>query len=141
MTNCLFCKIINGDIPSVKIFENNDIIAFLDISQVTKGHTLVIPKHHYENVFQLDGDTIASIFRPIPKIAEAIKSAFNANGINIINNNGEVAGQTIFHYHVHIVPRYNEDDGFRAIYTNHMDKYSREDLVEFAKRITDNIKD
>lgn len=140
MENCLFCKIVKGDIPSVKIFEDDNIVVFLDISQVTKGHTLVIPKKHFSNVYELDEETISSIYRPIPKLAKAIKNAFHAKGINIVNNNDEQAGQTVFHYHIHIIPRYDENDGFRAIFTNNMDKYSKEDLEVIANIIKDNLK-
>ncbi len=139
MKNCLFCKISNGDIPCVKLYEDDDILVFLDISQTTKGHTLVIPKEHFENIFDLTPETITNIYKHIPKVARAIMKAFNAKGMNIINNNGETAGQTVFHYHVHLIPRYNEDDGLRVIYTNHMDKYSKEDLEFIANEIKNNI--
>lgn len=139
MNNCLFCKISSGDIPCVKLYEDNDILVFLDISQTTKGHTLVIPKKHFENLMELDEETITKIYKQIPRIARAIMNAFNAKGMNIINNNGEIAGQTVFHYHVHLIPRYNEDDGLRVIYTNHMDKYSKEDLELIANTIQKNI--
>ncbi|HEY8365282.1 MAG TPA: HIT family protein [Haloplasmataceae bacterium] len=132
MSNCIFCKIINNEIPNVKIYEDDKVVAFLDISQVTKGHTLVIPKKHVENIYEVDEITISDLYKRVPKIAKAITKAFNAQGCNIVNNNGEIAGQTVFHYHVHIIPRYNDDDGFRAIYTNHMDQFSKEDLEKIA---------
>lgn len=140
MDNCLFCKIGNGEIPSVKIYEDDKIIAFLDISQTTKGHTLIIPKKHFENVYELDEETIMYIYKHVPQIAKAITNAFYAKGINVVNNNGEASGQTVFHYHVHLIPRYDENDGFRTIYTSHMDKYSKEDLEVIASRIRDEIK-
>ncbi len=139
MNNCLFCKIIDRSIPSVTIYEDDTVLAFLDISQTTKGHTLVVPKKHYENIYDIDEDTIADLYRKVPRIAKAITEAFHANGVNIANNNGEASGQTIFHYHVHIIPRYNEDDGFRTIYTNNMDKYSKEDLENIAVRIREKL--
>lgn len=139
MDNCIFCKIASGDIPSVRVFENDDIVVFLDISQVTKGHTLIIPKKHANDVFELSETDITSIYRYVPKIAKAITETFHAKGINIINNNGEAAGQTVFHYHIHLIPRYGEEDGFRAIFTNHMDKYSKEDLEIISDRIKKNL--
>lgn len=139
MNNCIFCKIINKDIPSVVVFEDDVLMAFLDISQSTKGHTLLIPKAHFENVFDIDENTIAHIHKQLPKIAKAIIKAFNAQGVNIVNNSGKVAGQTVFHYHVHIVPRYKENDGFDIIYTNNMNKYSKEDLEEIASQIREQL--
>ncbi|QVK17945.1 HIT family protein [Mycoplasmatota bacterium] len=139
MNNCLFCKIVNKEIPGVTIYEDEKIIAFLDISQITKGHTLIIPKKHYENVFEIDEETISHLYKQVPKIAKAIMNAFQAKGLNVVNNNGEAAGQTVFHYHVHLIPRYNDNDGFRAIYTCHMDKYSKEDLENIALRIQEQI--
>ncbi len=135
MNNCIFCKIVNKDIPSVTVYEDDIIIAFLDISQATKGHTLIIPKNHYENVFDIDKAVISHIHKHVPKIARAITKAFCANGINIVNNNGASAGQTVFHYHVHLIPRYDNGDGFNLIYTNNMDKYSKEDLSYIAEDI------
>ena len=105
MSDCIFCKIINGDIPSTKVFENEHVLAFLDISQVTKGHTLVIPKVHKENIYELSPETAKLVFEVIPEIARAIKTEFSPIGMNILNNNGEAAGQSVFHYHVHLIPR------------------------------------
>ncbi len=139
MHNCLFCKIGNGDIPSVKIYEDDKMVAFLDISQTTKGHTLIIPKKHFENIYDLDEETIIYLYKHVPQIAKAITHAFHAKGINIVNNNGKDAGQTVFHYHIHLIPRYNEEDGFRAIYTSQMDKYSKEDLEIIAQRIREEL--
>ena len=82
MSDCIFCKIINGDIPSTKVFENEHVLAFLDISQVTKGHTLVIPKVHKENVYELTPDMAKNIFEVVPEIARALKKAFNPIGLN-----------------------------------------------------------
>lgn len=133
MDNCIFCKIINGDIPSTKIYEDDNVVAFLDISQVTKGHTLLVPKYHVSNVYDLSEEQISTINRHIPRLARTIKETFGAKGINILNNNGEEAGQTVFHYHVHIIPRYgNEHEGFKLMMANNMDKYSKEDLEKIA---------
>lgn len=136
MSNCIFCKIVNGEIPAVKVFENEHVLAFLDISQTTEGHTLVIPKQHVENLFMLDQETAQQVFSVIPSIANAIVRAFDAKGLNLVNNNHEVAGQTVFHYHVHLVPRYEgHDDGFRILYSNNMEKYSQQRLQELALQI------
>ncbi|MDG5786410.1 HIT family protein [Evansella sp. AB-P1] len=134
--DCIFCKIVNGDIPSSKVYENDKVLAFLDLSQVTKGHTLVIPKNHEENVYELSEDSAKAVFTAVPKIAKALKSAFNPVGLNMLNNNGENAGQSVFHYHVHLIPRYGKGDGFGAVWHDHSNKYTSEDLSNIAKEIS-----
>lgn len=106
---CVFCKIIDGSIPSYKVYEDNDVLAFLDVSQVTIGHTLVIPKKHVENVFDLDMLTASILFSKIPLIASKLKSSLNIENLNILNNNGKLAYQSVFHYHIHLIPRYEND--------------------------------
>ncbi|MCJ7840416.1 HIT family protein [Lederbergia sp. NSJ-179] len=135
MSDCIFCKIINGELPSAKVFENDDVLAFLDLSQVTKGHTLVIPKLHNETIFDLDADTAKKLFAVVPAIARAIQSEFQPKGLNIINNNGSFAGQEVFHYHLHLIPRYNETDGIRTKYISHQADYDQEDLKQIASAI------
>jgi histidine triad (HIT) family protein len=135
MSDCIFCKIVNGEIPSAKVFENEHVLAFLDISQVTEGHTLVIPKVHKENVFELTPEIARNLFEVVPEIANAVKKAFNPAGMNLINNNGEEAGQTVFHYHMHIIPRYGKGDGFGAVWKNNASKYTPEDLKKIAENI------
>ncbi|HEQ0616974.1 TPA: HIT family protein [Streptococcus pyogenes] len=119
MENCIFCSIIQGDIPSSKVYEDEQVLAFLDISQTTKGHTLLIPKQHVRNLLEMTAETASHLFARIPKIARAIQSATGATAMNIINNNEALAGQTVFHAHVHLVPRYNEEDGISIQYTTH----------------------
>ncbi|MGV3489016.1 MAG: HIT family protein [Tuberibacillus sp.] len=133
--NCIFCKIINGEIPSAKVYEDEHVYAFLDISQVTKGHTLVIPKEHYPNIFELPAETASKLFSVVPKIANAVKEAYDPIGMNLLNNNGEAAMQSVFHYHMHIIPRYGKDDGFGMVWKTHDSEYSFDDL----KTITDDI--
>lgn len=140
MSDCIFCKIINGDIPSAKVFENEHVVAFLDISQVTKGHTLVIPKVHKENVYELTPEIAQNIFEVVPKIANALKSTYNPIGMNLVNNNGEKAGQSVFHFHLHLLPRYGEGDGFGAVWKTHQSEYTPDDYQKMAKEIKANIK-
>jgi histidine triad (HIT) family protein len=135
MTNCIFCKIINGDIPAAKVFENEHVLAFLDISQVTKGHTLVIPKIHKENLYELTPEIAGKLFEVVPSIAKAIKTEFKPVGLNSVNNNGELAGQSVFHFHLHLIPRYGKGDGFGAVWKSHQDQYSSEELKEIAQSI------
>lgn len=110
MDSCIFCKIVNGTIPSYKVYEDDQVLAFLDITQVTKGHTLIIPKEHIEDVFSLSDELASTIFRQVPKIANKLNATFQPIGLNIINNNKEPL-QSVFHYHIHLIPRY-ENDGF-----------------------------
>ena len=107
---CVFCKIIKGEIPSKKIYEDNDVLAILDISQATLGHTLVLPKKHYENLFSIENNDYLKVMEKVKMLAKAITSALNASGCNILNNCGELAGQSVMHFHVHIIPRYENDD-------------------------------
>ncbi|EUJ33597.1 hypothetical protein MFLO_00025 [Listeria floridensis FSL S10-1187] len=136
MEDCIFCKIIRGEIPSEKIYEDDEVLAFLDLGQVTKGHTLIIPKKHVRNVFDLPPETAAEIFRRVPKIAGALKEAFPLEGLNVINNNEEVASQTVFHYHVHLIPRYSKNkDDFGFKWKDNSNTYSAEDFKARAEAI------
>jgi histidine triad (HIT) family protein len=135
MSDCIFCKIIKGEIPAAKVFENEHVLAFLDISQVTKGHTLIIPKVHKENLFELTPDISRNIFEVVPSIANALKREFEPIGLNVVNNNGADAGQSVFHFHLHLIPRYGKGDGFGAIWKNNQSDYSPQLLKEMAASI------
>lgn len=137
---CIFCKIIQGEIPCAKVFENEHVLAFLDISQVTKGHTLVIPKVHKKDIHELTPDIASRLFEAVPQIANAIKEQYKPVGLNLLNNNGEAAGQTVFHYHMHILPRYGEGDGFGAVWKSHQSEYTSEDLQNIATTISEAIR-
>ena len=139
MSDCIFCSIIKGDIPCAKVYENEHVLAFLDISQVTKGHTLVIPKIHKENVYELTPDIARHVFEAVPKIAKAIKEEYNPIGLNTLNNNGEHAGQSVFHFHMHLIPRYGKEDGFGAVWKTHTSEYTKEDLQEISSSIAKHI--
>ena len=139
LSDCIFCKIINGEIPAAKVYESEHVLAFLDISQVTKGHTLVIPKTHLANVYELSEEAASTLFKEVPKVANAIKKAYNPIGLNVLNNNGEAAGQSVFHYHIHLLPRYGEGDGFGAVWKTHTSEYTPEDLSQIASYIRSNI--
>ncbi|WP_456271908.1 HIT family protein [Bacillus sp. AK031] len=139
MSDCIFCKIIDGEIPSSKVYEDEHVLAFLDISQVTKGHTLVIPKVHKENVYELTDEIASKVFSAVPKISNAIKAEYNPIGLNLLNNNGEDAGQSVFHFHLHIIPRYGKGDGFGAVWKTHTDQYTPEDLKEIANGISKHL--
>lgn len=109
MNNCIFCKIIAGEIPSATVYEDEDFKAIMDISPAAKGHVIILSKKHIANLFELDDDTASKALIAARKIAKAIKAELNCDGINLVQNNGEAAGQTVFHFHIHVIPRYNND--------------------------------
>lgn len=108
--NCIFCAIAAGEIPSFKVYEDDLVLAYLDINPFSKGHTLVIPKAHTEGLLDTPDEMLATIIARVKKVAAHLKQALPCDGFNIVQNNGEVAGQTVKHVHFHIVPRYQGDD-------------------------------
>lgn len=141
MENCIFCKIIDQEIPSYKIYEDDKVYAFLDISQATKGHTLVVPKQHVTDIFEYDDTLAADVFARIPKIARAIENAFpEMEGLNILNNNKELAYQSVFHSHIHLVPRYSKKDDFSIHFGNHTDQQIPEEMQTIADKIKEQVK-
>ena len=114
--NCIFCKIANGEIPSTTLYEDEDFRVILDMGPATRGHALLLPKEHYANLFELDDELAAKALVTAKKVAARMKDALGADGFNLVQNNGEVAGQTVFHFHMHLIPRY-ENDGAGIIWT------------------------
>lgn len=140
MTDCIFCKIINQEIPSYKVYEDEKVYAFLDITQVTKGHTLVIPKEHVADIFDYHHDLAADVFARVPKIARALERAFpEMEGLNIINNNKELAYQSVFHSHIHLIPRYGKEDDFSIHFGNNQENYNPEEMKEIATAIFEKV--
>ncbi|MBN2504531.1 MAG: HIT family protein [Bacilli bacterium] len=135
--DCIFCRIVSGEIPSYKIYEDENLIAILDISQSTKGHTLIIAKEHVRNLYELDSKTAAKIFQIVPLLANAIKKAFDPIGMNLLVN-VEKPLQSVFHFHIHLIPRY-ENDGVNMEFANNMNKLSQADYLETLARIKENI--
>jgi histidine triad (HIT) family protein len=109
MNDCIFCKIVKGEVPSFKIFENDKVFCFLDINPLTKGHTLVIPKEHHKDIFDIPESDLKEIISVAKKLSGTIKEKLNAEGVNLVNASGEFAEQSVFHFHLHIVPRYKND--------------------------------
>lgn len=109
MDNCIFCKIVNGVIPSTSIYEDDMFRVILDLSPATKGHALILPKAHFRNIFEMDEETASKLFVVATKVAKAMKETLKCDGLNIVQNNEEVAGQTVFHFHLHLIPRYVDD--------------------------------
>jgi len=109
MSDCVFCKIVNAQIPSTKVHEDGLTLAFMDIGQVNPGHVLVTVKSHVENIFGLDDPLAAAVFQSAARVARAVKKAYAPEGLTLYQANGAAAGQTVFHFHLHIVPRYDKD--------------------------------
>ena len=107
--DCIFCKIANGEIPSTTIYENSEFRVFFDIAPASKGHCLIVPKQHYNDVFDMDVETGGRLFGLATAIARSLKKELNCEGMNIVQNNGTIAGQTVFHFHLHLIPRYAGD--------------------------------
>ena len=115
--NCIFCKIARGEMPCYKVYEDDKILAFLDISQTTKGHTLVITKEHFQNFLYVPKDLLSQAISTAQKVAQAEVASLGANGVNILINTNEVAGQTVMHFHIHVIPRYNNKDNISIEFT------------------------
>ncbi len=109
MENCIFCKIAAGEIPSNTIYEDDSFRVILDLGPATKGHALVLPKNHYADLFEIPEDVLADAAKVAKKVAGTMKEKLSCDGLNLVQNNGEAAGQTVMHFHLHIIPRYKND--------------------------------
>ena len=109
MSDCIFCKIANGEIPSNTIYENEDFRVILDNGPATKGHALVLPKKHYADLFEIPDDVLAKAVQTGKVVASMLKEKLKCDGVNLVQNNGAAAGQTVMHYHLHVIPRYEND--------------------------------
>ena len=108
--DCIFCKIANGDIPSATVYEDDDFRVILDIAPAAKGHALILPKQHYANIWELGEEESKKVLALAAKVTKAQKAALSCDGINVLQNNGTAAGQTVFHFHMHLIPRNDGDD-------------------------------
>ena len=116
--NCIFCKIAEGQIPSATIYEDGDFRVILDISPAEPGHALILPKEHYANLMELPEDMAVKVMVLAKKIASQMMEKLGCDGVNLVQNNGEAAGQTVFHFHMHIIPRYKDGANAGAISWN-----------------------
>ena len=107
--NCIFCKLANGDIPTATLYEDDDFRVILDASPASKGHALILPKKHYANLYELDDEVAAKVLVLAKKMITKLTDILGCDGYNIVQNNGEAAGQTVFHFHLHMIPRWKED--------------------------------
>lgn len=108
-TNCIFCKIANGEIPSKTLYEDEDFRIILDLGPASKGHALILPKEHYADLYELPEETAGEVMKLAKKMAAQMTQRLGCEGFNLVQNNGELAGQTVFHFHMHLIPRYRDD--------------------------------
>ena len=134
VSDCIFCKIVAGEIPASKVYEDDHFLAFLDISQVTPSHTLVIPKKHARNLLEMTPDETAALFNIVSRVTKKVESATQPQGMNIISNMEEIAGQSVFHTHVHILPRYSQEDDLKIDFIAHEPDFAH--LAQLAKEIS-----
>ena len=134
--DCIFCRIVLKQTPSNIVYEDDVVMAFLDVDPVSEGHTLIIPKSHADDIFDIDENTLAQVVKLSKRISIKILSVLECEGINIIQNNKEAAGQIIRHYHMHIIPRW-KNDGFRSLYA---ESPPEKDLFSILGETTNKIK-
>lgn len=108
--DCIFCKIAAGEIPAATIYEDEDFRVILDLGPASKGHSLILPKEHYANLFELEDELAAKALKLAKRIGIKMKEAIGCDGLNVVQNNGEAAGQTVFHFHMHLIPRFHNDE-------------------------------
>ena len=130
--DCIFCKLANGDIPTNALYEDDIVKAIFDLSPATKGHIIILTKEHFDNLYSIDEETAAHIFKVAAKLAKAAKAALKCNGMNILQNNEEIAGQTVFHFHMHIIPRYVGDN---VKFSWNQGKISEDEIKDLKKKI------
>ena len=132
--NCIFCKIIAGEIPSHTLYEDEMFKVILDVGPATKGHALILPKNHYANLYELPEEDAAQAIKLAKKMMIKMTNKLNCDGFNIVQNNGEVAGQTVFHFHMHLIPRYKNDGEILKYISG---EPSQEELAQIKKIITE----
>ena len=131
--NCIFCKLANGDIPTNSIYEDDDFKVILDASPATKGHSLIIPKSHYKDIYEIDEELAGKAFKLAKKLTISMTDKLGCEGFNILQNNKEVAGQTVFHFHMHLIPRYK--DG-KSILTWGHEEFTSEEMEDICKSLS-----
>ena len=136
-SDCIFCKIAKGELPATKVYEDDDVLAFMDIGPVVKGHTLVIPKKHYDPITKTPPEVLHKLISVVQKIAQAQFDGLKADGINVAQANGDTAGQIIWHIHFHVIPRFKND---KHSWNWKAGKYdSSEEISAFASKISSRI--
>ena len=131
--DCIFCKLANGDIPTNTVYEDDNFRVIMDMSPATKGHSLILPKEHFSDIYEIDEELAGKSFKLAKKMATVMTEKLSCDGFNIVQNNRETAGQTVFHFHMHLIPRYKDDN--QKIGWNPMEP-SSDELKEILDRIT-----
>ncbi len=132
--NCIFCKIIEGEIPSHTLYEDEQFKVILDVGPATKGHALILPKEHYANLYELPEEVAMNVMKLAKKMVQLMTDKLGCDGFNLVQNNGEVAGQTVFHFHMHLIPRYKNDG---EILKYNVQSFSQDELAEIKKLIVE----
>lgn len=134
MENCIFCKIANGEIPAATLYEDENFRVILDLGPASKGHALILPKSHAANIYEMPDELAGKAMILAKKMAGALTKALNCDGFNIVQNNGECAGQTVFHFHMHLIPRYLNDGNQDKLTWNHAE-FTSEEIEEIATEL------
>lgn len=133
-TNCIFCRIANGEIPSKTLYEDDKFRVILDLGPASKGHALILPKEHYADLYELPEETAGEVMKLAKKMTAQMTQRLGCEGFNLVQNNGELAGQTVFHFHMHLIPRYKDDSEILKYVSLHP---SQEEMEETRKTITE----
>ena len=131
--NCIFCKIANGEIPSATLYEDEDFRVILDLGPASKGHALILPKEHYKDLCELDDAVAAKVLPLAGKMGRAMKKALHFDGFNLVQNNGEAAGQTVMHFHMHMIPRYKNDNVGLGWHMGELSEADKNEILEKLK--------
>ena len=133
--NCIFCKIANGEIPSATLYEDEDFRVILDLSPASKGHALILPKEHYANLYELPDEVAAKVLIVAKNMITKMTKALGCDGYNIVQNNGEAAGQTVLHFHMHLIPRYKDDQVGLGWKMGSLTDEDKEDILAKLKEV------
>ena len=133
--DCIFCKIANGEIPSATLYEDEDFRVILDLGPASKGHALILPKQHYANIYEIDEAVAAKAFVLAKKMAGKMTNALHCDGFNVVQNNGTAAGQTVFHFHMHLIPRYEGEEDFLKWNPGTLTDEMKEDILSKMKEV------
>lgn len=133
MGDCIFCKIANGEIPAATIYEDEDFRVILDLGPATRGHALIFPKTHAANIYEMPDELVGKAMILAKKMAARMTQALGCDGFNVVQNNGEAAGQTVFHFHMHLIPRYEKDGAMVSWKPGKLTDETREELLEKLK--------
>lgn len=135
--DCIFCKLANGDIPTNSIYEDDVVKVIFDASPAAPGHILILPKNHFDDVYSMDDETAAHVFKVAVKLSKAYRKALDFDGLNIVQNNGEAAGQTVFHFHMHLIPRYQNAKNNDILMWSH-ENFSDEEMAQIRDSLSQN---